>query len=81
MEDLGLIRTVSQTKMGRSQTGTDPVNQRLLGLLNAHPQDVGDLGRLVGQATTNLYGDLLLLELMGLAYRTPDGKWLKLALL
>jgi len=81
LEDLGLIRAMSQTKRGQPYAGADPVNQRLLGLLNAHPQDVGDLGRLAGQAATSLYGDLLLLELMGLAYRTPDGKWLKLGLL
>ncbi len=55
--------------------------QRLLGCLNAHPQDVDALGRLSGQAPVSLYGDLLLLELMRLAARTPDGKWQKIDLL
>jgi DNA processing protein len=55
--------------------------QRLLGYLNAHPQDVDALGRLSGQAPVSLYGDLLLLELMRLAARTPDGKWQKIDLL
>jgi DNA processing protein len=55
--------------------------QRLLGYLNAHPQDVDALGRLTGQTAVSLYGDLLLLELMRLAVRTPDGRWLKISLL
>ncbi len=55
--------------------------QRLLGCLNAHPQEVEALGRLTGQAYASLYGDLLLLELMRLAIRTPDGKWQKISLL
>jgi DNA processing protein len=55
--------------------------QRLLGYLNAHPQDVDSLGRQAGQTPEDLYGDLLLLELMRLAARTPEGKWQKISLL
>ena len=55
--------------------------QRLLGHLNAHPQDIDTLGRLAGRARESLYGDLLLLELMRLAVRTPEGKWQKINLL
>jgi DNA processing protein len=55
--------------------------QRLLGYLNAHPQDVESLGRQAGQTPEDLYGDLLLLELMRLAARTPEGKWQKIGLL
>lgn len=55
--------------------------QRLLGCLNAHPQDIESLGRLTGRESVGLYGDLLLLELMRLAARTPEGKWQKIGLL
>ena len=53
---------------------------QLLGFLNAHPQDVDVLGRLAGRTPASLYADLLLLELIRLAIRTPDGKWLKTGL-
>ena len=55
--------------------------QRLLDCLNAHPQDLDGLGRRASRAPASLYGDLLLLELMGLAVRMPDGKWQKICIL
>lgn len=45
--------------------------------LTAQPQSVGALEAATGIASSRLYGELLLLELNGLASRTPDGKWLK----
>lgn len=53
------------------------VNQELAHRLTAFPQTVGVLEGLTGISAPRLYGELLLLELNGLASRTPDGKWLK----
>lgn len=81
-EDPGLLPSLDLfAKSAGVGPGQSEQLQRLLGCLNAHPQDVDALGRLTGRASVSLYGDLLLLELMRLAVRTPEGRWQKINLL
>ncbi len=58
-------------------TDLDPSAQRALQGLNFYPTAVATLEKRTGVAEKDLYGALLVLELCGLASRTPDGKWLK----
>lgn len=58
-------------------TDLDPLTDRTLQGLDFYPKTVGELETLTGMAEQDLYGALLVLELCGLASRTPDGKWLK----
>ncbi len=58
-------------------TDLDPLTNRTLKGLDFYPKTVGELEMLTGVAERDLYGGLLVLELCGLASRTPDGKWLR----
>lgn len=55
----------------------DPSAQSVLRGLDFYPKAIVELEKLTGVAEKDLYGALLVLELCGLASRTPDGKWLK----
>lgn len=62
---------------GKANPLPDDLCQALLDHLAAFPQTVEALEVATGVAASQLYSELLLFELNGLASRTPDGKWLK----
>lgn len=59
-------------------TELDPASQKALEALDHYPKAVSELVKASKVAERDLYGALLVLELCGLANRTPDGKWLKI---
>lgn len=70
-------RLVPKTGQHNLAADLDPLTDRTLQGLDFYPKTVGELETLTGVAERDLYGALLVLELCGLASRTPDGKWLR----
>lgn len=55
----------------------DPQSQRVLAELSFQPTEPQAISRTLGMPEGSVYGSLLILELAGLASRSPDGRWLK----
>ncbi len=62
---------------GQTHLSPQDINPLVLERLTVYPQTVLALQKATGMAISSLHGELLLLELNGLASRTPEGNWLK----